>query len=250
MTADRRDLGRSLGRGKEAEVFAFGPGVLKLYRAEAGKAPAFLEAAHLAMVETLAVPAPRVLGVQAIGRQWGLAMTLAPGEAFGAALEREPALVPDYLAAMARLHASIHRCPGTRLGGFKERLRRDLGQAGLGEERRHSLLSRLAALPEGDRLCHGDFHPWNVLGTPGEPVVVDWLDARSGAPAADACRSFLLMALGAPSLAADYLACYRVSTGLPERDIMAWLPVLAGARLAEGVAGEAPRLHAMIGGSA
>jgi hypothetical protein len=33
----------------------------------------------------------------------------------------------------------------------------------LDEPRKQVLLTRLADMPEGDRLCHGDFHPINVL---------------------------------------------------------------------------------------
>jgi aminoglycoside phosphotransferase (APT) family kinase protein len=100
-------------------------------------------------------------------------------------------------------------------------------------------------LPEGDRLCHGDFHPLNVLGTPSAAIVVDWLDARAGIPDADLCRSWLLMHLAAPEIADGYLvACERVA-GITRRDALAWLPVVAGARLAEGAVKEAPALLAM-----
>src|SRR3712207_6364924 len=93
-----------LGSGKEAEVFATPAGALKLYRAGAPKASAFREAAHLAIVEALGLPAPRVLSVEEVEERWGIEMTLAPGEAFGSAMKRMPERTPEYLAAMARLH--------------------------------------------------------------------------------------------------------------------------------------------------
>jgi len=70
-------------------------------------------------------------------------------------------------------------------------------------------------MPDGDRLCHGDFHPINVLGDLAQPLVIDWLDAARGAPAADACRSYLLLRLHAADLAEPYLDAYGRAGGVP-----------------------------------
>ena len=71
----------------------------------------------------------------------------------------------------------------------------------------HRIASRLKdrAKPDGDRLCHGDFHPMNILGDVSQPVIIDWPDARRGDPAADVCRSYLLMRSHAAEIAAIYL---------------------------------------------
>ena len=61
-------------------------------------------------------------------------------------------------------------------------------------------------------------------------------------PAADACRSYLLLRLYAADLAEPYLDAYGRAGGVPRAPILAWLPYLAAARLAEGVAGETERL--------
>jgi Phosphotransferase enzyme family len=37
-----------------------------------------------------------------------------------------------------------------------------------------------ANMPDDDRLCHGDFHPLNVLGEASQPFVIDWPDACRG----------------------------------------------------------------------
>jgi hypothetical protein len=239
--------GERLGVGKQAEVFLIPEGVLKLYKAGAPKTSAFREAAHLAIVEAERLPAPRVIGVGRVEERWGLVMTLAPGEAFATSIDRTPNRADEHLAAMARLHSAIHRCSGNGIATLEARLRRDLMVAPLDDGRRAGLLCLLEDLSVGDNLCHGDFHPWNVLGAPEDAIVVDWLDAARGAPAADASRSYLLMLLTAPALAVPYLDHYRSASGISEEDVLAWLPVLAGARLAEGVDGEAVQLRALIG---
>jgi len=104
----------------------------------------------------------------------------------------------------------------------------------LSADQRRRLLSRLEALPDGDRLCHGDFHPWNILGSPSSALVIDWLDATQGSPAADACRAFLLLSPAAASTALPYLDAYLSRSGLALEEVTSWLPALAGARLSEG----------------
>ncbi len=38
-------------------------------------------------------------------------------------------------------------------------------------------LEKLDGLPDGDRLCHGDLHPGNLLLGRDGPAVIDWTDA-------------------------------------------------------------------------
>ncbi len=244
MTAEYGDL---LGSGKEAEVYRRGDHVLKLSRPGASKVAAFREAANLAIVEALGLPAPTPLGVTQIGDRWGVLMTMAPGESFGAAMLRQAELVPDYLDAMAELHARILRQKGTWQTSLGARLSANISRApGLGDAERKRLLEALLVRPEGDRLCHGDFHPWNILGSLQQAMVVDWLDACSGSPEADICRSYVLMKPRVPALAEAYLfACE--ARGLTSRgDVMNWSPFVAAARLAEGVEGDRDELMEMV----
>ena len=106
-------LGRLLGSGKEAEVYECGELVVKLYRATASKRPAFREAAILAAIEALELPAPTVWGVRQIDERWGVLMARADGPTFAEGLRREPNMAPAYLKQMALLHLRIHNCQAT-----------------------------------------------------------------------------------------------------------------------------------------
>ena len=106
---DTQPLGKLLGSGKEAEIFEYGALVVKLYRTTASKRSLFREAGVLALVESLGLPVPSVLGVQRFGERWGITMTRAAGVSFADAMIRDPGLVPDYLRGMAALHVHVHR---------------------------------------------------------------------------------------------------------------------------------------------
>lgn len=241
-------LGRVIGSGNVAEVFECGTGVVKLYKSTAPKRSAFREAAVLALAGSLGLPVPQVRGVQQIGDRWGVIMTRADGPSFAHAMRRQRERVPAYLKAMALLQVRVHSLPGTQLGSLKARLAADINRATiLGEVRQRVLLERLAAMPEGERLCHGDFHPLNILGPLGAETLIDWLDASRGDPAADVCRSFVLIKRLAPQIAAAYVDTYADASGENRERIHSWLPFVAAARLAEGVPDEEEELMRMAG---
>jgi Ser/Thr protein kinase RdoA (MazF antagonist) len=240
-------LGRRLGSGKEAEVFEFGEAVIKLYKAGVPKRAVFREAAALAQAEALGLPVPSVGGVRYIDGRWGVVMSRVDGRSFAEIIVAQPAGKEAYLKEMALLHRRIHDCQAVFSGSLKARLEADICRAAaLNEGQRRRLLKELAGLPDGDRLCHGDFHPWNVLGLPSRPSVIDWMAASRGVPAADVCRSYVLIRSIAPDLASAYVEAYARVAGERLEDIFKWLSVVAAARLAEGVPDEVESLIAMV----
>jgi aminoglycoside phosphotransferase (APT) family kinase protein len=65
--------------------------------------------------------------------------------------------------------------------------------AGLPPPLREHAVRVLDALPDGDRLCHGDYHPGNVLVAADRVGVIDWANAACGVPEADHARTVLLL---------------------------------------------------------
>jgi aminoglycoside phosphotransferase len=243
-------IGPLLGSGKMAEAFHYGDHVLKLYRDPANRSVAFGEAAILAIVGEHGLPTPAVHEAGPYASRWGLVMDRAPGQPLASLAASDPALLPAALEAMVALHLKIHARTEVRLSPLKPRLAARLQHApGLDTALRDTLLARLVELPEGTRLCHGDFHPFNIIGPPGAAMIVDWPDATSGPPAADVARSYVLMRHGAGHELADaYLQRYLAASELTEAEVRAWLPVIAAARLAENVPEENERLLALARG--
>jgi len=241
-------LGALLGVGKEAEVFACGALVVKLYKPTAPKRSAFREAAILAAVESLGLPAPIVHSVRQIGDRWGVLMSRVEGPRFAQSMTHQVETLPARLNRMARLQLQVHSHQAAQFASLKARLAVNIRQTPiLSEARRSTLLAELAAMPDGDCLCHGDFHPDNIMGLPGHEVLIDWLDASRGEPAADVCRSYVLLRPVAPEVASAYVDAYSQVSGKSRDEILSWLPFVAGARLAEGVP-EMDELMKMVAG--
>jgi aminoglycoside phosphotransferase (APT) family kinase protein len=98
-------------------------------------------------------------------------------------------------------------------------------------------------------LCHGDFHPGNILMTQQGEVVIDWIDSALGNPLADLARTTIIV-LGAietnqirnPLIKQFvrlfhklYLRQYFSLHAGGEYEYSLWLPIVAAARLSENI---------------
>jgi hypothetical protein len=246
------ELGEPIGSGKEAEVYVYKPGwVVKLTRWRRDHAPARREDAILRALAPTGL-APAAGGVIEIGSRWGVVMEHVTAPVLAERLSA-PDGVAEVLEVMLDLHLRMHaQTAPIGLQPLKERLSTNIEGVGLLDEatRRHLLDTVLPSLPDGDRLCHGDFHPYNILGTGAGARIVDWIDARAGDPAGDVCRTFVLIGAVQPALAERYVDAYCVATGVDRMAVYAWLRVVAAARLAEKVPEENARLLALARGRA
>jgi aminoglycoside phosphotransferase (APT) family kinase protein len=216
---------------------------VKLYRCASAKQTAFREAAIHAAVEVMGLPVPAVWGVQKISGRWGIVFNRVSGASFAEQMRSDAAAIPQYLQILARLHTRIHAYPANQFSSLKGWLGTSITRAmPLDEPRKQILLNGLKDMPDGDRLCRGDFHPMNVLGDASQPIVIDWPNACRGDPAGDVCRSYLILKLHADEIAEPYLDAYCRAASVSRHTILDWLAYVAAARLAEVVPGEQNRL--------
>jgi len=232
-------IGPLIAIGNVAEVFEWGSHVLKLYKSTAAKPVAFREAALHATVEAMGLPVPKVWGVHEIGGRWGVVFDRVERASFAEQFSGSSGEATQYLECLVRLHMRIHAHRAIQFPELKLRLATNIATTRLLDEgRKRDLLAGIADRPDGDRLCHGDFHPLNILGDASQPVIIDWPDAHRGDPAADVCRSYLLMKKHAAAIATAYLDAYCRAAGISRQVVLGWLPYVAAARLAEDVPSE------------
>lgn len=232
---------RLLGAGRVAEVFEDGEAVLKLYAPGTGLEHCRREAMVLDAIRDIPLRIPASLGIVEIDGRLGLRMSRIAGTPLGAG--GDAALFPGLLDTLASLQLKVLANTVHGLPRLKQRLRdRIMAAPALADPERSRLLDRLAELPDGDSLCHGDFHPLNIIADGDDLGIVDWLDASSGPPEADIARTWLLVRLHMPEAAELYLDAIVRQGGPDHAAILAWLPLVAAARLAENVVDESGRL--------
>jgi aminoglycoside phosphotransferase (APT) family kinase protein len=255
-----------LAEGREAQVFVRADGnVVKVMRSADQEARVRREAAALQALADRRHLAPTFVETTEVAGRPALVTERVSGDDLLARLSKKPWLVLKAAGTLGRAHAAMHDhlAPDT-LPDLRDELAERIESAkALPEHHAKAALGRLRALPTGDRLCHGDYHPQNVLGTLERPVIIDWGDASRGAPAADVARTLLLLrmgelppdtpgpmraltAVGRGILARRYLAVYRRQAVEKPSQLDDWLFVRAAARFNEELEAEYPRLLKLL----
>jgi uncharacterized protein (TIGR02172 family) len=256
-------LDKPIAVGRTAEVFAWGEGtILKLYRdgCPAQRVEYEAKIAHAVSAAGLPVPAEGDL-VQINGR-YGLVYERVDGPSMFQTMGAKPWTLVRFARQLAELHAQMHACSLPDLPSQRRSLERAVQSAPtLPPDLKQAALQALTQLPDGDRLCHGDFHPDNVVMTARGPIVIDWMTATSGHPLADVARTSLLLSAGAPLEGTSrqwlillgrqwfhksYLSRYFELCPGNRKLIAAWRPVIAAARLNENIAVEQEHLLALV----
>jgi len=256
MTAQ---LGRKIAEGREAEVIEWHeshstdvPKVLKLFLKGYSSQDAQRELAISAAVKVAGGSVPAVFGdvIEHDGR-YGVVFERILGTDMLDSLSSRPWNTRDVGRSLGKLHARLHEARPLGLASMKDGLERKISAAReLTVQEKGRVIEQLVALPDGDRPCHGDFHPGNVIiRDDDQPVIIDWANAAVGDPMADVARSRLLIetaSLSAPKWIVrvlgrwlstwfdrSYADAYFEASGADPAGVARWRTVIAAARLAE-----------------
>ena len=267
MTEDSPQPGVPLATGRTADVYAWGEDrVVKVLRTgfpdELGEA----EARAASLAGRAGIGAPAFFGPTRVEGRYGLVYERVDGDSMMAQLIARPWSVGRLAAVLGRLHAGMHEASGDALPPFRHEFVAALRGAAryAGDAATSAALGRVDALPDGSSLCHGDFHPGNVMMSASGPRAIDWIDASCGPPAADVARTLFLLRDGhlprvlplwrrvrimllRRRFVAGYLGAYRRRRPLDLDEVRAWrLPILV-ARLDEDIGPERDHLRRLIG---
>jgi aminoglycoside phosphotransferase (APT) family kinase protein len=208
------------------------------------------------------VPSPAPGEIIDVNGRCGLIYERLEGISMLQDMNARPWMLFNYARSLAELQVQIHQCSIPGLPTYKERLNDDIRNTDqLSEDLRMKAFALLEALPEGKSLCHGDYHPGNVLITNRGPVVIDWMTACTGSPWADVARSSLLLSIGANAAGKQvrsivrlvvrlyhysYLNQYRRMIPDAGNELHRWSPVIAAARLSEDIIPEREALIKVV----
>ena len=213
MARSLADLRAPIGSGRTAEIYAWEPGrALKLFRPEHAR-DVEEEYAATRLVGESGAPAPEIFGIEEVEARPGIVMERVEGESLMTLMVRKPWRARGYSRLLAEMQWELHQLRAEGLRDQKETLRHDIERGvALSEAERAAVLDLLDRLPAGDRLCHWDFHPDNIIMAPRGPVIIDWITAQAGNPVADFGRTTVLFAA---ATLPDYMS--RWKTALLER---------------------------------
>lgn len=195
MTAKPFPDGEPIARGNTSDIWPWtGQTVVKILRPGIPTHWAAIEADIVTRVHHAGLPVPATEGVVEVDGRTGIVFERIEGESMWARMKASPDRIPQLIDTLVDLQVQLHHTEVVGLPDLSRRLGSKIDQAvqiSSGDRRR--VQSMLAGLPTGHALCHGDFHPANVVLTDRGPVILDWFDAATGHPTADLVRSSLLM---------------------------------------------------------
>ena len=231
-------IGKRLGQGKTAEVFAYGQDLaLKLFYAD-HRDDGLREYDKAMCIQGLDLPMAKCHGLIKTDDRIGILYDRVDGISGLELLEQENG-DEALISFLAETHKTLLSCAAEGLPDYADILRKHIVRS----ERmttawKEKMLERLEGLPKGRTLCHGDLHPDNLLIKNGCARVIDFMNISVGHPNFDMARTAFLLKY-APfqgirqerrdRLTAGYLQCM----GIEENALTPYLQVIAAARVGE-----------------
>jgi aminoglycoside phosphotransferase (APT) family kinase protein len=199
---------KKIAEGREAEIFEWEDGtVLRLMREGYGRESVDLQASALRAANDAGVNVPIPGETTILEGRHGLVMERIDGPDLLTLIGTKPWNIWSAGKTTGRLQASLHEVVAPEgLPNLKAGVQQSIETSDrVPAETATFALEVLADLPDDNRLCHGDFHPGNIIQAKDRDVVIDWSNVVVGDPAADLARSRLLIRLGEPPPGAPFL---------------------------------------------
>ncbi|GAB6429842.1 aminoglycoside phosphotransferase family protein [Bacillus luti] len=235
------NLGNPIAKGNTAEIYLYEDKVVKLFKEYLPNTESINEAKKQRYAYSCGLSVPNVFEVTKIKNRQAIIMEYVKGDSIGDLLLNNLNEAEHYINICVNQQKKIHAISvnSDKMEPMGERLEHQIKSVHrLDENKKKNILQKLDSVVFDSRLCHGDFHPFNLILSNGNVKIIDWVDASSGDVRADVFRTYLLYAQASVELAEMYLHIYCSHTSLSRDEIFQWAPIIVVARLSEEVSPE------------
>lgn len=241
-----------LSKGRTAEIYNLDDEkVLKLFYEDFPLSAVELEYGNNLQIQSTGLKIPEAFELYEMNGRYGIVYEKISGNSMLMEMFSNTEKSSEYMRILAEVHSEIHKNTLDKLTSHDERLKSDIDESSvLSCQEKDSLLMKLKEAAHKENLCHGDFHPDNVIISERGPVVIDWITAAKGDPVADIARTILLIVVSEPIdnsenieitedlrefLCKEYVNSYEKISPFSRDDLFFWIPIVAGARLNENI---------------
>lgn len=233
------NLGNPIAMGNTAKVYLSENKIVKVFYDFLPDKESIKEANKQKYAYSCGLPVPKILDVTKINGKQAIIMEYIKGEILGELLFKDKEQAEYYLNISVDMQLEIHSIIPNSIESMYDKLYSQIETVNKLDKRQKSyLLKKMESITYENRLCHGDFHLFNLIKTDEQVVVIDWVDSSAGDIRADIYRTYLLYSQISSELADMYLRLYCEKSDLLKSDIFQWAPIIAGARLSESVSSE------------
>lgn len=237
-------LGSPIAEGNTATIYLHNRKIIKLFKDYLPPSEAKEEAVKQRFAKQSGLPVPKIMEVTKINENQAIIMEYVKGRTLGSLIKENLNQLKKYLTLSVDVQLKIHRISVYQndFEKMEQKLYKKISAASQLSKDQEGFLKKLLSERSFDnKLCHGDYHFYNLIQTDKDIKIIDWVDASSGSSQADVCRTYLLYLSLSAEIAELYLRLYCEKSNLTNEEILSWMPILSGARLAENVSIEEER---------
>lgn len=247
-------IGKQIGQGRTAEVYEIKNNkILKLFKPEVPKQAIDYEYNISKMLYNNGFPVVNTHQLITHNDRLGIVYDRFYGITMLRGVTLKPWTLYKQAKKLAELHFKVHKEIDFDMRSYKDKLIGHIQETHLLDTPcKEKIIAYTNKLPNGNKLCHGDYHPDNVLFNNGQYVVIDWMTATKGDSLADVARTILMLRyvsipdhtskvqqylhrLFTKILLNQYIKNYVKISGATIEDINMWKLPVAAARLIEGI---------------
>ncbi|MDR7071481.1 phosphotransferase family protein [Fictibacillus barbaricus] len=233
------NLGTPIAIGNTAKIYLFDNKIIKVFNDKFSNSESLYEANKQKIAYKCGLPVPKVWDVTKIDGKQAIIMEYINGRTIGDILSENMKQAEYYLNLSVEIQQAIHMHSADSLELMSEKLTRQIELAHpLDTRQKTALFQKLETMTFENKLCHGDFHLFNLILSDNKVTIIDWVDSSAGDIRADVYRTYLLYSQFSIEIADLYLHLYCQKSGLSKDEVFQWAPIIAGARLSESVSTE------------
>jgi len=262
--------GEVIGKGRTAEVIYWGNNkVLKLFYKKISSEYIDYQYKVDSIVGNIFPKCPKTFDRIVENNRIGIIYEYIEGTELREFMGKSIKSISKFLKRLAELHVEMHENEINNINSQFQHFENGIQRTdSLDANQKREIIKYLKMLPDGNVICHGDFHVENVIISKNTLYVMDWSNAYSGNQNGDVARTYYVLKHGlAPSdeiflkksflhrflfkrikslTAKIYIKHYMKLSGISLKDIRMWDLVVYAARLSEPIPLEYDNLLKMI----
>lgn len=181
-----------IGSGTSAVIYDLENNmVLKLFKDDYDKVNFEREYNKNLLISQTAIKTAKIVGQTELNGRNGIIFEKLTGRSMIELLYAQPWQIYHFAKKFAEVHVAMLNCQCPGLPTQKNDLKQFITLKKFAPDKEKILLEALEKLPDGDRVCHNDFHPGNVMICSNGCYIIDWACATVGDPAMDVADTML-----------------------------------------------------------
>ena len=246
------EKGKLIGQGRTSEVFEWDKeNILKLYKKGMPPEAVNNEFNISNCVYKKGILTPCAKEIIDLEERKGIVFQRIHGVSMMQFFVSKPLYIAKEAHRLAELHYEMHKIKVVGIPKQKQSIIEGINATErLTEDKKSFIINYMESLKEESFLCHGDFHPDNVLISGDKHIIIDWMTGTVGNSVSDVARTYLLLTTGAlpPGTSilkkniiglgrhrfySEYIKWYLKRSDILMEDVEKWILPVAAARLRE-----------------